>query len=83
MERSIGRVLSSSECVHHINGLVDDDRIDNLEILDKSTHSKLHNSYLCGRRTKPQKQDIERPQQINEERREMVMLMWKNKEARV
>ena len=42
MEKHIGRKLDKLEHVHHINGIKDDNRIDNLIILTKSEHHKLH-----------------------------------------
>lgn len=42
MENSIGRNLTHGEQVHHINGIRDDDRIENLEILTLSEHNKKH-----------------------------------------
>lgn len=42
MEKKIGRVLSDKECVHHINGQKDDNRVENLQLMSKSEHAKLH-----------------------------------------
>ena len=42
MENSIKRKLGSKEHVHHLNGIKSDNRIENLEILSHSDHSKLH-----------------------------------------
>lgn len=40
-EREIGRYLDSSEHVHHINGTRDDNRPENLAVMDGAAHSAL------------------------------------------
>jgi len=42
VEEHIGRKLTKDEIVHHINGIPGDDRIENLQIVTKGEHSKLH-----------------------------------------
>lgn len=42
VEQNIGRVLTEDEHVHHINGKRDDNRIDNLEIMTREEHGRLH-----------------------------------------
>lgn len=42
MERYLGRPLWPQECVHHKNHDRQDNRLENLEIVERSTHSKHH-----------------------------------------
>jgi hypothetical protein len=44
MQQYLNRKLSRSEEVHHINGVKTDNRIENLLVLSKSDHAKLHAS---------------------------------------
>ncbi len=44
MEKKIGRYIKPKEIVHHINGIVDDDRPENLQLFPNlGTHTKFHN----------------------------------------
>ncbi len=45
MEHFLNRNLNKNELVHHINGDVTDNRIENLEIHSISSHMKLHNKF--------------------------------------
>ena len=42
MEQHLGRKLESGECVHHINENKTDNRLENLVVLSRSEHQKLH-----------------------------------------
>lgn len=46
MENHLNRFLSPKEIVHHINGVTDDDRVENLEVVTAKEHSMIHKSYL-------------------------------------
>lgn len=42
MEQHIGRFLKRGEVVHHKNHIVNDDRIENLQIMREVEHNQLH-----------------------------------------
>lgn len=42
MERKLGRYLAENEVVHHINHIRDDDRVENLMLMDKQEHWQMH-----------------------------------------
>jgi hypothetical protein len=50
MEQKIGRYLTKNEVVHHINGIRDDDRIENLVLLNHREHISLHSKETVKRR---------------------------------
>lgn len=50
MELSIGRKIKSTEVVHHKNGNRQDNKLENLELMTRSMHSKLHGPKLKRKR---------------------------------
>lgn len=42
MQAHLGRLLTSDEHVHHINGMRDDNRLENLVVMSADEHRRLH-----------------------------------------
>lgn len=42
MEKYLGRLLNTTELIHHINGNKSDNNLENLELISPSNHSSLH-----------------------------------------
>lgn len=42
MERHLNRLLRRDEVIHHLNGIRSDNRLENLELLSASEHTKRH-----------------------------------------
>lgn len=46
MENHISRAINPDECVHHINGIKTDNRLENLQLMNHSEHSRAHNQEI-------------------------------------
>jgi hypothetical protein len=53
IQAAIGRKLSKDEDVHHINEIRDDNRIENLQIMSKSDHTRHHNKFKQRKKQTP------------------------------
>lgn len=49
-EQSIGRRIEKTEHVHHINGVKDDNRPENLEVISASAHAPISNAMGVAKR---------------------------------
>jgi len=52
MEEYLGRVLDKDEVVHHCNGDINDNRIENLELMTRAEHARMHAYEVYNRHNK-------------------------------
>lgn len=78
MENHLGRKLGFNEVVHHINGDKSDNSIENLKVMSRSEHTRMH---MTGYSAK--KSTIEKLRTIGIEKRPLAKLSVENvKEVR-
>lgn len=74
MEAVLGRYLNRHEQVDHINQIKDDNRIENLQVLDASTHSKKTNADNLGALKALRAQAAQHQRAMAEQARELAEL---------
>lgn len=53
MEQKLGHPMADDEEVHHVNGIRDDNRPENLEVMKKGEHQRHHNHLRYGGKGSP------------------------------
>lgn len=52
VERELGRYLNSDEHIHHVNGIKDDNRLENLQVVTPSEHVRIHAKLRASKKKK-------------------------------